>query len=327
MRKKFIKKLILTGIVTFITINLNYISASAKWVNDAKNNWSWIENEAKAKGWKKVNQNWYYFNSDGIMNTGWLNYNGSWYYLSNSGEMITGWKTINGKWYHFNSDGLMSIGWINDKGTWYFANSSGEMETGTLGIDGEVYTFSNTGAMINKGGLAQDVQAGSQNVSNENKGNNSRIAYVVTNSDSLNVRANANTSSDIIGSFKKGTEIKILDDATNGFYPVVVNGKEGWVSSQWISFENSNNINSGTSSSSNNDNNNDNDSITLPPVNNNGSNKDNDKNTNLEDNSLDKGTIRDTQPSLNNKYYYSDDNLFYKVKLSPPFYLFLFSIS
>ena len=159
------------------------------------------------------------------MSTGWLNYNGKWYNLSSSGTMETGWKEVNGKWYHFNSDGIMSIGWIDDNGTWYFTNSSGEMETGTLGIDGKVYTFSDSGAMLNNKETIQKIQPGLEAVSNVKSDKNDsqvRIAYVSTNSDSLNIRSEASISSDIIGTLAKVHEIKIIDDEKDGFYHIIL---------------------------------------------------------------------------------------------------------
>lgn len=316
MKKEFLKNIIIVGMTTLIMTNMYCIPTSAKWIDNSKNNWTWIENEVKATGWKEIDKKWYYFNENGVMSTGWLNDNGKWYNLSSSGGMDVGWKQINGKWYNFNKDGIMSIGWIDDNGTWYFANSSGEMETGTIGIDGQVYTFSDSGAMINDKESIQEIQSGAMDVSNvkiETKdkagegtisNNKVRTAYVATNSDSLNVRLEAIISSDIIGTVAKDAEIKIIDAEKNGFYPIMINEKKGWVSSTWISFEKPKNSNISTDSNITSN-------IDIPPI-------DTD-NVDIEDDLLDKGAIRDTEPSLDDKHYYSDKNLFYKIKLSPPF--------
>lgn len=61
-------------------------------------------------GWLQINNNWYYFDTDGFMHTGWLQDQGKWYYLesqigSQTGIMITGNKKINGTEYLFDSDG------------------------------------------------------------------------------------------------------------------------------------------------------------------------------------------------------------------------------
>lgn len=305
MNKEFLRRIIITGMATLLITNMSYISASAKWVNDSKNNWSWLEDKTKAIGWKEIEKRWYYFNKDGIMNTGWLNYNGVWYNLSNSGSMYIGWKNIDGKWYHFKDDGAMSIGWINDNGTWYFTNFNGEMETGALGIDGKVYNFSDSGALINDKEIIQEVQPGSEDVSNVKENSDSRIAYVATNSGSLNIRLDATTSSSIIGTLARGTEVKIIEDERNGFYPIIAGGKKGWVNSKWISFQEPENDEPNTSSSDDSD-------EDASPI-------DSDD-MDLNDDSLDKGVLRDTEPSVDNKYYYSDGNIFYRVKLSPPFY-------
>ncbi|MCE5221747.1 MAG: CHAP domain-containing protein [Clostridium sp.] len=307
MKKEFIKKIIRVGIATLIITNMYYIPASAKWVNDSKNNWNWIENEVRATGWKQINEKWYYFNEDGVMRIGWLNYNGKWYNLSNGGTMEIGWKQIDGKWYYFSADGIMSIGWIDDNGSRYFTNSSGEMQTGTLGIDGQVYIFSNSGALLNEKETIQNTQSELEVLSNGKSNNQERVAYVSTNSNCLNIRSEASISSDVIGTLLNGEEIKIIDEEKDGFYNTIANGTKGWVKSEWVSFE----------------------KLAQKPINEdinitlNGDSKEEIDSVNDENidsgNDLKKGEIRDIDPSLNNKHYYSDMNLFYKVRLSPPF--------
>jgi len=318
VKKEFVRKMLKVGMTTLIITNMYYIPASAKWINSSKNNWNWVDGEVKATGWKQIDKNWYYFDEDGIMSTSWLNYNGNWYNLSSSGTMEIGWKEVNGKWYHFNSDGIMSIGWIDDNGTWYFTNSSGEMETGTLGIDGQIYTFSDSGAMLNNKETIESTQPGLEAVSNvKNDTNNSpvRVAYVSTNGDSLNIRSGASTSSDIIGTLAKGTKVNIIDDEKNGFYQITTNGTKGWVKSTWVSFEKPTNEDPNTSLNSNS---NEDASASLSDNSKEEINPINDDNVDLK-NDLEKGEIRDTAPSLDNKRYYSDMNLFYKIRLSPPF--------
>jgi uncharacterized protein YgiM (DUF1202 family) len=308
VKKEFVKKIIIVGITTLIITNMYYIPASAKWINNSKGNWNWLDGGVKATGWKEIDKKWYYFNEDGTMSTGWLNYDGKWYNLSSSGAMETGWEEINKKWYHFNSDGIMSNGWIDDNGSRYFTDSSGEMQTGTLGIDGKVYTFSDSGAMLNDKEIIQEMQpvlADVSNVKSDNSDSYGRIAYVSTNSSSLNIRSEASISSEIIGTLRNGEEIKIIDDEKDGFYYIIVNGAKGWVKSKWVSFEKPTQIpeseDTSTSLSGNS-------KEEINPI---------------EDEDLDKdseiGEIRDTEPKLDDKHYYSDMNLFYKVRLSPPF--------
>ncbi|MDR3596174.1 CHAP domain-containing protein [Clostridium sp.] len=345
MKREFLKKIIVIGMATLIITSMHTISASAKWIEDSQDNWNWIEDGTKAVGWKAVDGNWYYFNNDGTMYTGWLKDNGIWYSLSSGGQMNTGWKLINGKWYYFNNDGTMyagwlkdngnwynlsssgqmSVGWINDNGIEYFTNSNGEMQTGTVTIDGKVYNFSDSGAMLDSDYVNQEKRPDLGNETKVNDAMHSNIGYVSTNSDSLNVRSDATLSSDIIGSIANGAEVTIIDDEKNGFYPILLSGKKGWVSSQWISLEGSDNTSTETIVNplvANSDN-----TSTKTIVNPLVVNSYNSVNTtaltiNNESQkvSLVKlGPARDTEPSLDNKYYYSDGNLFYKIKLSPPF--------
>jgi len=319
MKKEFIKKIIRVAVLTLIITNINYVPASAKWLKDSKSNWNWMEGNAKATRWREIDNKWYYFDENGIMKTGWIKLNEKWYYLSDSGAMEIGWKKVNEKWYYLNLDGAMSIGWVKDNGTWYFMNSSGQMETGTIGIDGQVYTFSASGAMINGKEITQEIQIDSKDLENvksntsnnagtstgkDNSDNKTRTGYVSTSSDLLNIRSEALVSSEIIGTLAKNKEVKIIGDEKDGFYPVIVNNKNGWVSSKWISFEKPKD--SGTTLDSNINV----PKVEIPPIG---------YNTNLTNASLAKGVIRDKEPSLDDKHYYSDDNLFYKIKLSPPF--------
>ena len=311
MKKEFIKKLIRVMGLTLIITNINYVPVSAKWIKDSKNNWNWLENNAKATGWKEIDKNWYYFSEDGVMKTGWIKLSEKWYNLSDSGVMETGWKKIDEKWYHFNPDGTMSTGWFNDNGTWYYMNFSGEMENGTIGIDGKVYTFSSGGELISG---KETIQVNSKDLNNvetavadnsEKNDDKNRIGYVDTNGDLLNIRSEASITSDIIGTIAKNKEVKITGDQKDGFYPMVLNNKSGWVSTKWITFEKPKDLETGEISDLK-----DNSIDIVPKV-------EDDKD--LEDASLGKDTLRDKAPDLDDKHYYSDENIFYKAKLSPPF--------
>lgn len=323
MKKEFIKKIIRLLGLTLIMTNINYIPASAKWIKDSKNNWNWIESDVKATGWKEIDKKWYYFGEDGIMKTGWIKLNGEWYNFSDNGSMETGWKKVDEKWYHFNSDGTMSIGWVNDNGTWYYMNFSGEMESGTIGIDGQVYTFSANGELIKGKENIQEIQTNSKDVSNaksqvsnkvgentqttkeKDDNNKMRVGYVSTNGDLLNIRSEASSDSEIMGTIAKNKEVEITGDEKDGFYPVIINNRNGWVSSKWISFEKPKDSEVSVDSH-----------IEDKQTDNSSEVK---QSKNLENSSLAKGIIRDKAPDLNDKHYYSDENLFYKIKLSPPF--------
>ncbi|OAT80915.1 hypothetical protein A6P54_12980 [Bacillus sp. MKU004] len=99
------------------------------------------------KGWAKINDDWYYFNDQGNMLTGWVYTGHHWYFLNHNGEMKTGWVKSNNKWYYLQSDGVMKTGWIKYQTQWYYLDKSGEMKTGWVYTDGKWYFLNSNGAM------------------------------------------------------------------------------------------------------------------------------------------------------------------------------------
>ena len=62
-----------------------------------------------AKGWLQLNNNWYYFITNGQMiNNMWYSIGDKNYYFNSDGSMALGWKQIEGKWYYLNADGSMA---------------------------------------------------------------------------------------------------------------------------------------------------------------------------------------------------------------------------
>jgi len=103
------------------------------------------------KGWKKLDNNWYYFDkTSGAMATGWLQDGGKWYYMGpNTGNMMTGFVTVGNKKYFLGADGAMVTGQFQDGGYWYKANSDGSIITNkqeTLS-DGRTIKYDETGAV------------------------------------------------------------------------------------------------------------------------------------------------------------------------------------
>lgn len=80
--------------------------------------------EQTAEGWKYLDEsgapvvsqwvedqnNWYYMDVHGIMQTGWVENNGNWYYLKDDGSMVTGKQTIRGVEYEFTQKGRLIEG-------------------------------------------------------------------------------------------------------------------------------------------------------------------------------------------------------------------------
>lgn len=330
MKRKAIKNMILLVMTSSIVFSLNTEGVQAVWKQDSQNKWSWTENGIKATGWKLINGKWYYFFSNGNMATGWLKDGSKWYYLSESGAMVTGWlKDADGRWYHLSSSGAMNTGWLKDSnGKWYYLSQSGAMVTGWLeldskkyyleksgamvtgkiSIDGKEYSFADSGALIitdsSTNSPALDKEETIPDKDNSSTSEEKRTGYVVTESSPLNMRKEASASSSIVTSIPKNSEITVIGKETNGFYKVEYNNKTGYASSLWISFTKPvTTPPAGSSDGSGSSGNNSSGSLTGPGG-----------NTNVT-----LGPIRTTGPEKGNKYYYSNDNIFYKVKLSPPF--------
>lgn len=75
--------------------------------------------------WKLINNNWYYYDSNGKAKAGWINDKGNWYYLYSSGIMAkSSWIQSEGKWYYLGENGAMVYNRVVDnckigsKGYW-----------------------------------------------------------------------------------------------------------------------------------------------------------------------------------------------------------------
>lgn len=110
------------------------------WLNNTTSDWYYFNEDGKmVKGLCKIGQNTYYFYESED-------------YL---GAMYKGWKQVNNDWYYFDSSnsegslGAMHKGWLKTQsGTWYYFQDSGIMVTGGVKINGVNYSFGSDGALI-----------------------------------------------------------------------------------------------------------------------------------------------------------------------------------
>lgn len=100
--------------------------------------------------WKKINDKWYHFGSDGAMDTGWTDEN--MYYCGEDGSALIGWHML----YPPEDENFYTSDPFdeNDGKRWYYFNSSGKKYTAPEGkdygerrIDGVYYCFDAYGAM------------------------------------------------------------------------------------------------------------------------------------------------------------------------------------
>lgn len=78
------------GVHTRYYVDGNYVVGLYNIINRSGTSKTYYfdENGFKTSGWKYVNNNWYRFDSTGVMQTGWYNdVNGKWYYLNTDGTM------------------------------------------------------------------------------------------------------------------------------------------------------------------------------------------------------------------------------------------------
>lgn len=82
--------------------------ASKGWIQD-KNGW-WFKNEDGtylAGGWHKIEDQWYYFNAEGYMQTGWLVLEGQQFYCYPDGSRAAGWIKLDEGYYYFDENGVL----------------------------------------------------------------------------------------------------------------------------------------------------------------------------------------------------------------------------
>ena len=79
-------------------VDANGIMYTDQWLKvtdeDGNQVWYYFGSTGKAikDNWKKIDDKWYHFDSDGRMETGWIE--DDMYYCNASGEMLTGWQQL-----------------------------------------------------------------------------------------------------------------------------------------------------------------------------------------------------------------------------------------
>ncbi len=103
----------------------------------------YIEGNA-LKGLHLIENDRYYFNELGIMETGFQKADNNTYYFDESGKSVTGMQTIDEKTYFFSEEGKMFIDAWNEK---YYFDENGEMAIGVKSIKDKTYYFDENGVM------------------------------------------------------------------------------------------------------------------------------------------------------------------------------------
>lgn len=134
-----------------------------KWVSNSVGKWyEYSDGTYENSGFKKIENETYYFTSNGYVKTGWLSVNNNWYFFKNSGCMITSnWvgsyymdsdgkmktNTFTSDGYYCGADGVyVRNAWIKVDGKYYYMEASGLTKKNGwqgayyLGNDGVMYT-------------------------------------------------------------------------------------------------------------------------------------------------------------------------------------------
>ena len=109
------------------------------------------ETGARKSGWQKIDDRFYYFDSNGVnqKNTGWQKLSKIYYYFAKDEDShvyaVTGWKKLSGNWYYMDpsdsAHGKMVTGWKTIDGKTYYFNSKGASVTGIQTISKKKYLF------------------------------------------------------------------------------------------------------------------------------------------------------------------------------------------
>ena len=149
-----------------------------KWVSNSVGKWyEYSDGTYENFGFKKIENETYYFTSNGYVKTGWLSVNNNWYFFKNSGCMVTSnwvgsyYMDSEGKMktnaftpdgYYCGADGVyVRNAWVKHNGNYYYMDANGLMKKNAwagsyyLGADGvmKTNTFTPDGYYVGSDGV------------------------------------------------------------------------------------------------------------------------------------------------------------------------------
>ncbi len=121
----------------------------------------YYQSDKKQTGWIQVENQWYYFDLNGIMQTGWIYQSEQVYYLSNTGALQVGFQDIDDHVYFFNKEGIMQTGWLDLNNEHYYFNEHGVMLTSWHQLNDQWHYFNEDGQLakntvVNNWSIDQD---------------------------------------------------------------------------------------------------------------------------------------------------------------------------
>lgn len=107
-------------------------SFSEEWVwDDQQKFWKYqLTDGSFAKGWRNIENVKYFFKEDNSL-------------------VHSCWYPIDEEWYHFDKQGIMQTGWLEDDANWYYLDETGKMLKSQFALkDGKTYYLGSDGAIV-----------------------------------------------------------------------------------------------------------------------------------------------------------------------------------
>ena len=116
-----------------------------KWVSNSIGKWyEYSDGTYENSGFKKIENETYYFTSNGYVKTGWLSVNNNWYFFKNSGCMITSnWVGS----YYMDSDGKMKTNSFTPDG-YYVGNDGAYYRNRWVKVENKYYYTNSAGLIV-----------------------------------------------------------------------------------------------------------------------------------------------------------------------------------
>ena len=154
------------GIINYINSKKETVDLNGWKIQNGK--WFYYENGKKVVGPKKINNDWYYFDEEGVMfDSGWRKdgeytfyYNsngtlvrevkkidGAWYYFKGDGDMYKGWRTLGDQKFYYHEDGKLALGATKIDRSWYYFKGDGDMYKGWRTLEDQKFYYHEDGKL------------------------------------------------------------------------------------------------------------------------------------------------------------------------------------
>ena len=107
----------------------------------------WTPGGDSYTGWLETDSGWTYYRY-GQAVSGWFYYNGLRFWQDIDGSTPNGWKKIDDEWYYFNQSSGVWRGWLETSEGTYYLKADGTRATGHITIQGQLHYFDASGKLF-----------------------------------------------------------------------------------------------------------------------------------------------------------------------------------